>query len=273
MRDLRDTYISFAQAAEAKARLMRDNPLGFTLAGVFAGAYVGAGILLILSVGEPLDASLRPLVMGASFGIALTLVVFAGSELFTGHTLSMTIGWLEARIGPRTVLLAWVWTWLANLLGSVVLAALFVIGGSRILAPTASLLRDVALYKAESGTLSLLARGILCNWLVCLALWTVERARSDAARCILIFWCLFAFIACGFEHSVANMTIFATAYLSGVVPGLGVGGIAHNLLWVTIGNAIAGALVLGAGYALILTSPERAASPAPVTTGKEQTSS
>ncbi len=252
MRSLDETFASFADAAERKARAMRENPLGFTIAAAFAGAYVGAGILLIFSVGEPLDPALRPLVMGTSFGIALTLVVFAGSELFTGHTLSMTIGLLRRRIDGSTLALAFGWTWIGNLSGAIVLAALFVLGGSRILAPAASLLREVALYKAESGALALLARAILCNWLVCLALWTSERAQSDTARCILIFWCLFAFIACGFEHSIANMTIFATAYLSGIAPTLDIAGILHNLLWVSLGNAIAGALVLGLGYAAVL---------------------
>lgn len=182
MRPLDETFRTFAEAAGRKAGAMRDNPLGFTIAAAFAGAYVGAGILLIFSVGEPLDPGLRPLVMGASFGIALTLVVFAGSELFTGHTLTMTIGRLDGRIDGATLLLAWGWTWLGNLFGAVILAALFVTGGGRILAPSANLLREVALYKAASGAIALLARGILCNWLVCLAVWTAERSTSDAAR-------------------------------------------------------------------------------------------
>lgn len=261
MRGIHETFTSLARSAVRKAEAMRTNPLGFTIAAAFAGAYVGAGILLILSVGQPLEPSLRPLVMGASFGIALTLVVFAGSELFTGHTLTMTIGRLDGRIDGTTLLLAWVWTWLGNLLGACVLAGLFVLGGSKILAPGATLLAEVATAKAESGPLALLARGMLCNWLVCLAVWTAERSTSDAARCILIFWCLFAFIACGFEHSVANMTIFATAWLSGVAPGLGLGGILHNLFWVSLGNTIAGALVLGAGYAAIVGQRERVAEP------------
>lgn len=97
-----------------------------------------------------------------------------------------------------------------------------------------------------------MARGILCTWLVCLALWTAERTTGDAVRCILILWCLFAFIACGFEHSIANMTIFATVYLSGVAPTLGLGAIFHNLLRVSLGNAVAGAFVLAFGYTVVI---------------------
>lgn len=106
MRELAETYARFAEAAACKAALLRDNPLSFALAAAFAGACVGAGILLIFSVGQPLDPAWRPLVMGASFGIALTLVVFAGAELFTGHTLSMTVGRLEGRVDTPTLLLA-----------------------------------------------------------------------------------------------------------------------------------------------------------------------
>jgi hypothetical protein len=155
MRRLDERFAGFAEAAVRKAEAMRDNPLGFTIAAAFAGAYVGAGILLIFSVGQPLDPAWRPLVMGASFGIALTLVVFAGSELFTGHTLTMTIG----RLDGKTLLLAWVWTWLGNLLGACALAGLFVLGGGKILAPGATLLAEVATAEAESGPLALLARG------------------------------------------------------------------------------------------------------------------
>jgi hypothetical protein len=108
MHSLDAPFTSFVEAAERKVRAMRANPLGFTIAAAFAGAYVGAGILLIFSVGEPLDPSFRPLLMGASFGIASTLVVFAGAELFTGHTLSMTVGRLEGRIDSTTLLRAWV---------------------------------------------------------------------------------------------------------------------------------------------------------------------
>ena len=76
-------------------------------------------------------------------------------------------------------------------------------------------------------------RAILCNWLVCLAIWGSARTDNDAAKCIIIFWCLFAFIAAGFEHSVANMTVFAVSLFSEHPEGVSVAGAAHNLIWAT----------------------------------------
>lgn len=138
---------------------------------------------MIFSVGAPADPAYRSLIMGASFGIALTLVVFAGSELFT--------------------------------------------------------------------------RDVLCNWLVCLALWMSARMNSDAAKCIAIFWCLFAFIAAGFEHSVANMTLFSVALLGDPPAAVNIVSMAHNLLWVSIGNIVAGAGLMGLGYAGASRRPNR----------------
>ena len=239
---------AFAARAAGEVSMLRDNPLGFFVAAMMAGAYVGIGILLIFSVGEFVDPSVRPLVMGASFGIALTLVVFAGSELFTGHTMYMTHGLLSGRTSLGDLGCVWSVGWIANLVGCILLGVLFVVGGSAILGHDDGLIYKVAAKKMGDAPIALIARGMLCNWLVCLALWTSGRTTNDAAKCVLIFWCLFAFIASGFEHSVANMTIFSVALLSPHPEIITVAGAGYNLLWVTIGNIISGTLFMGLGY-------------------------
>jgi formate/nitrite transporter FocA (FNT family) len=90
-----ETVDQFAATAVGKAAFLRRSPLGFWISSMKAGAYVGLGIILIFCVGTNVDPSIRPVVMGASFGIALTLVIFAGSDLFTGHTMFMTFGSLR----------------------------------------------------------------------------------------------------------------------------------------------------------------------------------
>ncbi len=102
--------------------------------------------------------------------------------------------------------------------------------------------------KMNGSAIELLARAILCNWLVCLALWMAGRTSNDAAKCIVIFWCLFAFIASGFEHSVANMTLFSVALLGEHPESVSLAGMAHNLVWVTLGNLISGSLFMGVAY-------------------------
>ena len=100
----------------------------------------------------------------------------------------------------------------------------------------------------NAPALELVARAMLCNWLVCLAIWTSARMTNDTAKCIAIFWCVYAFIGSGFEHSVANMTLLSIALLAEHPPTVTLGGLGWNLLWVTIGNAISGAGIVGLGY-------------------------
>ena len=244
-----DTIHHFALLARAKADALAQTPLAFLTGSLMAGAYVGIGIILIFSVGGTLDPAWQQLIMGVSFGIALTLVVFAGSELFTGHTMYMVFGKLGGTTTWADLGKVWIASWIFNLLGSVGLAALFVAGGGGdLLSDGAPFLFKIADFKMNSSIPALIARATLCNWLVCLALWMSARTRSDATKAIVIFWCLFAFIASGFEHSVANMTLLSIPLLTDHPDTISVGGMAHNLLWVTVGNIIGGSLFMGVGY-------------------------
>lgn len=115
-------------------------------------------------------------------------------------------------------------------------------GGGLALAGKSPLIINVAAAKMNAPALELVARAMLCNWFVCLAIW------KDTAKCIAIFWCLYAFIASGFEHSVANMTLLSIALLTEHPATVTLAGLGWNLLWVTIGNAISGAGIVGLGY-------------------------
>ena len=244
-----ETVDQFATVATSKAAFLRSSPVGFWISSMMAGAYVGLGIILIFCVGSNVDPSIRPVVMGASFGIALTLVIFAGSDLFTGHTMFMTLGWLQRRTRLRDLAACWGASWAGNLAGCVFLSSIFVAGGGGLaLAGNSPLILNVAAAKMNAPALELVARAMLCNWLVCLAMWTSARMTNDAAKCIAIFWCIYAFVASGFEHSVANMALLSIALLAEHPPTITLRGLGWNLLWVTIGNAISGAGIVGLGY-------------------------
>jgi nitrite transporter len=250
------TITTFCETAATKAEISLKRPLAFLVSSAMAGAYVGIGIILIFGLGQAVDPAWRSLVMGTSFGIALTLVVFAGSDLFTGHTMFMTLGVLRGAVTPTSLARTWVFSWAGNLLGAVLLAYIFFLGGGgSVLKEGADLIYNVSAAKMHAPALQLVARAALCNWLVCLALWTSARTTSDAAKCILIFWCLFAFIASGFEHSVANMTVFAVALFGHAPATVTIEGAAYNLLFVTIGNVIGGAVFVGLGYWLANAEP------------------
>jgi nitrite transporter len=221
---------------------------GFWLSSAMAGAYVGLGIILIFTLGNMVDPSIRSLVMGSTFGLALTLVIIAGSELYTGHTMFLTFGVKTGQITVADTLRVLPQTWMGNLLGSVGVALLFFYaGGGKLLPDSNSLLNNVAMAKTAAPASVLLFKGILCNWLVCLAIWMCQRVEGSS-KFIAIWWCLLAFIASGFEHSVANMTIFALSYLGEHKEAFTLAGIGHNLLWVTVGNTISGVVFMGLGY-------------------------
>lgn len=243
-----DTIKKCSATAARIVKLDKTDPISFLISGAMAGAYVGLGIILIFTFGNLVEPAMRPIVMGATFGIALTLVIIAGSELFTGHTMFLAFGaktgeitWKDnARILPKT--------WLYNLLGSIAVAALFYFaGGGKLLPNTESLIHKVALAKSTAPALVLVFKGILCNWLVCLAIWMCQRVEG-ASKFIAIWWCLLAFIGSGYEHSIANMTIFALSWFGAHTDAYTLAGIGHNLLWVSLGNIISGAVFMGLGY-------------------------
>ena|SRR3989338_7828715 len=238
-----------SQAARLKIEYLKRSFLSYLAASILAGTYIGIGIVLIFSVGAPLageNSVFLKTLMGVSFGIALTLVVFAGAELFTGNNMFMAVGLLKREVSVLEVLKVWLFSWLGNLAGSLLLAYLVVASGA--ISHAASFIEKVSLVKMHMPAMQLFLRGVLCNWLVCLALWTASRTKDDMAKCILIFWCLFAFIACSYEHSIANMTLLAMSLFSPHGAGISWLGFWRNLFYVTLGNIIGGAVFVGASY-------------------------
>lgn len=240
-----------ADASEKKIAFMKRKPGGYLVLAALAGIYLGFGIVLIFSIAGPIAAAgggaYLKLIMGASFGIALSLVVFAGSELFTGNNMVFAVGHLEKRVGWQPILLLFAMCYIGNLLGSLFLAFLVTQGGSLSEASNALLLK-VAAAKMGLDPKEAFLRGILCNWLVCLAVWIATRVQSESAKLIMIFWCLFAFIGSGFEHSIANQTLLGLAMFLPHGPEVSLAGFIHNQIFVTAGNIVGGGLMVGTVY-------------------------
>lgn len=238
------TVEKVGNAASAKVGLY-ESKTKFFIASILAGAYVGLGILLIFTISGLLgDSVATKIVMGASFGVALSLVIMAGSELFTGNNFVMTIGMLTKKASVKDTIGSWVLCYLGNLVGALLVAGAFVLAGLAGDTPAGGALIGGAVAKASAPAMALIFRGILCNILVCLAVLCSIKLENEVAKLIMIWWCLFVFITAGFEHSVANMTIYFTAIFTG---GAAVGQMVFNLFFVTIGNMIGG-ILLGAAY-------------------------
>lgn len=241
---------SLCSSAVKKAQFLRASTGKYLLSSALAGIYVGFAVLLAYTIGgllSPEYLSFVRIAMGLSFGIALSLVTFAGSELFTGNNMTMTVGALAKQVTVLDWVRVNVFSFAGNLLGAAALAGLFIAAGLAT-GTTAAYIAKIAQSKMSLPWTELVAKGILCNMLVCLAVWCSIRTKDETARLIMIFWCLFAFITTGFEHSVANMTLLTVALFMPEAAVGSLGGFSYNLLFVTIGNVIGGALVIGASY-------------------------
>ncbi|WP_454158559.1 formate/nitrite transporter family protein [Microbacterium lacticum] len=254
-----ETLDAQASAAVHKSDALR-SPARFLVSGMLAGAYIGIGVVLMVATAGPLIAAgdgLAKLVSGLVFGVALTLVVFAGADLLTSAMMTLPQGALMRVVGPRRALGVLAATLVANLLGALAFAGLIVASGVlHANAPAGQMLSDMLAAKASEGPAQLFVRGMLCNILVCLAIWMRARVRSDVAKILLIFAAILAFISSGFEHVVANMTTYGIGLFSGD-PNATWALFGTNLLWVGLGNLVGGALIVGVGYWVIGGSPRK----------------
>lgn len=244
---------SQAAASVQRVEALR-KPGAFFVSAMLAGAYIGVGVVLMIMAAGPMIAAgegLAKLVAGIVFGVALTLVVFAGSELATSAMMVLPIGTFMRSISPGPAAFTLLATFMFNILGSFAFAIVVVSAGVLRANPAAGeMLTGMLEYRADASPLELFARGVLCNALVCLAVWMGARVRSEGARIALIFIAITAFVTSGFEHVVANMTIYSLGILLGD-PNATLGLYAGNLLWVGLGNLAGGALVVGLSYWII----------------------
>ncbi len=244
------TLDALGNAAKSKANFVKESKGRYLTASALAGFYVGLGIILIMTIGGILSTAGSPftkIIMGASFGIALSLVIMAGSELFTGNNLIMTAGALDNKVTWKDAMSVWFFSYIGNFVGSGLVAAIFVATGS-LGGTTGAFILKVSATKMGGAFMPLLAKGIMCNILVCLAVLCALRMKSESGKLIMIFWCLFAFITSGFEHSIANMTIFSIGLMIPHPETVSVAGMMANLIPVTIGNFIGGGILLGGSY-------------------------
>jgi nitrite transporter NirC len=235
-------YDLLSSAAEKKISFFKADKLAYFVLSMLAGVYVGLCMITILIL-----ASMFPdfigikLLQGFSFAAALSLVVFAGAELFTGNVFVMVAGVKCGTVNRRDAFNLCTFCYIGNFAGSVLIAAFF-LGTGYLKGAVLDAANYSIMAKTNPNFAELLIRGILCNILVCAAVWCVYRLKSESGKLIAIFWCIYLFVVCGFEHSIANMTLFSmkSMTLNGIalIPQMSV-----NLLATTIGNILGGVML------------------------------
>jgi formate/nitrite transporter len=242
------------KAGVAKARLAL---LPLSVLGILAGVFIGFGALLFLIVTTGAGDSFGPvrLAGGFAFSLGLILVVVGGAELFTGNTL-IVMAWAGSQVTTGDLLRNWAVTYLANLAGALGLTLAVIAAGTLELAEgkVGETAAWVAAAKLALSPMQAFARAVLCNALVCLAIWLTFAARDVAGKILAIVWPISAFVAMGFEHSVANMFLLPLGLYAGAEGATG--DVAANLAIVTAGNIVGGAGGVAATYWACYLRPE-----------------
>jgi formate transporter len=247
----------------AKARLPL---LSMTMLGILAGAFIGLGALFYVLVVS--DASLSfatsRVIGGMVFSLGLLLVVVAGAELFTGNNL-LAMAWAEKRVSTWEVTRNWLVVCAANLAGATGLAALVFWSGHPEMnhGAVAQTYLAIAAAKVSLPFWTAFFRGVMCNILVCMAVWMSFAGRSVTDKMIAIIFPISAFVAAGFEHSIANMYLIPLAMMlktsSAVLPpgaeAITLWGMLRNLVPVIMGNLVGGSVLVALVYHVIYRRP------------------
>ena len=238
-----EEYTALCNAGVAKNNLLKKNPLGYFISSMVAGMFISFGSMVAFVLGQSMDgngaAAAVKLIQSIAFASALSLVVMAGAELFTGNNLVMAAASLRKKV-----------CWIGNLIASLLCVAAFQLTGL----PTAGdgAIADyfikISSAKVSLGVGEILVRAILCNILVCLAVWCGTKMKTESGKLIMIFWCILIFMTCGFEHSIADMSIIGIGVANG---GITVGQYLYTVLLATVGNIIGGAVFVAVPYHVI----------------------
>jgi len=216
------------------------------LLGILAGVYIGFGAVAattVLAYGDPSDAVTKFLAASA-FCVGLVLVVIPGSELFTGNIL-MTAGIAGRKVGVGRVLRNWVVVYCGNFLGALMLSAIVYASGLTDPAgPVGQMAAKIATSKIALPVGQALARGVLCNMLVCLAVIIVIASKTTTGKVVGLYFPIMVFVLSGFEHSIANMYFLPAGLLARGALWGEFWSMFHNLVPVTIGNIAGGMLVV-----------------------------
>ena len=253
----REIALKVETVGVAKARLPL---LQMALLGLLAGVFIGLGALgfVIVKSDATLGYASGQWLGGLVFSLGLLLVVVAGAELFTGNNL-LVMAWADGRIGTGELLRNWCVVGLSNLLGAVGLALLVFLSGHTQLngGAIAQTVLRIALAKQALPWQEALFRGLLCNLLVCMAVWMALGGRSLTDKAVAIVFPISAFVAAGFEHSIANMYLMPLAWLlqRGAAvpaePAVTLAGMLGNWLPVIVGNLLGGSVLVALTYYLI----------------------
>ncbi|MNZ92305.1 Nitrite transporter NirC [compost metagenome] len=239
------------QLALKKEKVFKTSKLRYILRAMLASMFIGFGVIVAFKTGSFFYNEHSPLtypMAALTFGAAIILISYGGGDLFTGNTFYYTFAALRGKIRWGNVVKLWGTSYLGNFLGAVAFALLIWATGLFEEASVNGFLLSVVEKKLHAPVMELFFRGLLCNWLVCLAFFVPMSLRGDGPKLFAMMLFVFCFFISGYEHSIANLCTFAIALVLNHPGTISIGGMIHNLVPVTLGNIAGGAVLMGYMY-------------------------
>lgn len=236
---------SISKSAIGKASLAAGQPFKYFMRSIVAGFYIVVATILSNVTAAVLMTNYSEFssLLGAFlFATAIILIVFLGGELFTGNNMVMMMGLYNKKVKASDVIRVFAYSYIGNFIGCFILGTIFYFTGSKqdLLIPFYG---SVIPGKLSPSWIQILLRGVLCNFMVCLAVLTGTRMKTESGKLTVMYMVIMCFVLTGFEHCIANMGTFTIA--SWMLGGLNWILVAKNMIFATIGNIIGGGILLG----------------------------
>jgi len=247
-----------AHSGEAKAAMLNADPARYLLRSVLAGMYLSIVVLVYWSLAQNLhDNSFGKVIASAFFGVGLSVIVFTQAELFTSNCMYLAVSSAERSTSWTDTARVWTVCYLGNLIGALIVTGLLWGAGTLGDLPADHALFTGAAHKVHQSAQAIFFKGILANWVVCLAIWVALNLKEEIAKLVAIILVVFIFLYLGFEHSIANMGTFAMSLAGN--GQISFGEALYNLFFSTLGNVVGGAVLVGFAYRFLSPGPQKPA--------------
>ncbi|SES01978.1 nitrite transporter NirC [Salipaludibacillus aurantiacus] len=234
-----------------KEKIFNTGKVRYLIRAMLASMFIGFGVIVAFRTGSYFYIEQSPWtypMAGISFSVAIILIAYGGADLFTGDTFYHTYAAIRKKMKWRVVSKLWTYTYIGNILGAGTFAFLIYTTGLFNSPEVNSFLLTVSEQKMTDPVMELFFRAILCNWLICLAFFVPLSMKEDIAKMAAMIFFVFCFFISGYEHSIANMCTFAIALVLDNPDAVSIEGMIRNLIPVTLGNIIGGAIFMAVVY-------------------------
>lgn len=239
-----------ADSGLRKLTLLQSDPRRYMARSILAGMYLTIVVFVYWCLLNNLhDVSIGKVIASSFFGVGLTIIVFTNAELFTSNNMYLAVSSAEGKTDWGETAMLWVACYLGNLVGAVIVAVLLYAAGTIGELPAEHALFGGAAHKAHQSAQAIFFKGVLANWVVCLAVRLALRCKEDVAKILIMILVVFMFLYLGFEHSIANMGTFSISLLGN--GQIDIGDAVYNLVFSTLGNIVGGVVLLALPFAYI----------------------